>query len=121
MFRRGRPPRNFHCDYRFLGNLHRIAGERECRAETSRSTPTSKIGKQSISSKATKAAAFRKRKLNAAPGPPSTKTTAAESNLADRDAANPQAILPRTRAGEWAAPHRRRGRRQADRRQPKKP
>jgi hypothetical protein len=96
-------------------------GESPCLEETSRNIPASRIGKRSISRKVTKAAAFRKRKLNVAPGPPSTKTTAAESGLADRGEASRQVIPPRIRVAGAAAPPQPRDPRQADPPRPKKP
>src|ERR1700733_13779598 len=91
-----------------------------CHGETSPNTPGSKTGKRSISSRATRAAAFRRRRPNVAPGPRSTRTTAVERRPAARAEENRPAIPPRTRAAGSAAPRRPRDRRRADPQRPKK-
>jgi hypothetical protein len=54
---------------------HFVAQRRRwpCHEEKHRNTPTSRNGKRSISSRATKAAAFPRKGPNVAPGPPSTR------------------------------------------------
>jgi hypothetical protein len=142
MFRRGRAPRSKPCSRVGLnrakqptmrrkrgtftafdglfGTFGVHQGRTKCREEKSPNTPTSRNGKRSTSSKATKAAGFRKRKLSAAPGPRSTKTTVEESNRADRDGASRQVIPPRTRAEESAALRPLRDRQRVDRQPVKK-
>src|ERR1700733_8739142 len=91
-----------------------------CHGETSPNIPGSKTGKRSVSSRATRAAAFHGRRSNVAPGPRSKRTTAVERRRAARAEKNRLAIPPRTRAAGLAAPRRPRDRRRADRQRPKK-
>src|ERR1700733_6434092 len=64
--------------------------------------------------------AFRRRRLNVAPGPPSTRTMAAENGQADRAAASRLATPPRIKGAGLAALHRPRDRRRADRQRRKR-
>src|SRR6202042_183599 len=97
------------------GELHRAPQEEDpCHGETSPNIPGSRTGKRSISSRATRAAAFRGRRPNVAPGPRSTRTTAVERRPAARVEENRLAIPPRTRAAGLAAQRRPRDRRRAE-------
>ncbi|KAK0350468.1 hypothetical protein LTR94_028911, partial [Friedmanniomyces endolithicus] len=73
-----------------------------CLEATSPPIRTSRNARPTTSRPAMRSAAYRTRKPNGAPGPPSTRTTAAATRAAP-DAAGTRVIPPRTRAGARAA------------------